>query len=222
MLFRSRPSRVLLLAVATSFAVLASFAPVHARAQDDDTTPQKHGRKYKAPPDTSHIEVTVVKGFNKKPIMNAAVIFHPVKDGKDEGNLEMKTDPDGKAVIDVIPTGSAVRIQVIADGFATFAEDYTINEASRQILITMARPKAQVSTFVDNSGKPADLKPGVQEPIRPKVDAKGNPIVPASPQSGGASSSASSSSGSAGSNSNPPTSSGDSSSGSGSSKPPQP
>ena len=98
---------------------------------------EKHGRKYKAPPDTSHIEVTVVKGFNKKPIMNAAVIFHPVKDGKDEGNLEMKSDPDGKAVIDVIPTGSAVRIQVIADGFATFAEDYQIDQPSRQILITM-------------------------------------------------------------------------------------
>jgi hypothetical protein len=181
MLFRHYPGRVLLLAIVTSFTLFASFAPVHARAQDDDTTPQKHGRKYKAPPDTSHIEVTVVKGFNKKPIMNAAVIFHPVKDGKDEGNLEMKSDPDGKAVIDVIPTGSAVRIQVIADGFATFAEDYQIDQPSRQILITMVRPKAQVSTYVDNSGKPSEMKPGVQEPIRPKVDANGRPIAPASP-----------------------------------------
>jgi hypothetical protein len=122
----------------------------------------------------------------------------------------MKTDPDGKAAIDVIPTGSAVWIQVIADGFATFAEDYTINEASRQILIPMARPKAQVSTFVDNNGKPSDLKPGVQEPIRPKVDAKGNPIVPA-PSSGSGSSTGSGS-----------LSSGSGSSSSSGTKPPQP
>ena len=33
-------------------------------------------------------------------------------------------------MIDVIPTGSSVRIQVLADGFATFAEDYMVNEAT--------------------------------------------------------------------------------------------
>jgi hypothetical protein len=163
------------------FALLVSFAPMHARAQDGTTTPEKHGRKYKAPPDTSRIEVTVLKGFNKKPIMNAAVIFHPTRDGIDEGNLEMKTDPEGKAVIDVIPTGSKVTIQVIADGFATFAEDYQVNEASRQVLITMIRPKAQVSAYIDNSGKPAELKPGVQDPIRPTKPA--SPATPPAPSS---------------------------------------
>jgi hypothetical protein len=156
--------------------------PVRAWAQDDDPTtapivPEKHGRKYKAPPETSHIEVTVLKGFNKKPIDGAHVIFHPVKDGVDEGNLEVKTHEDGKATIDVIPTGSAVRIQVLADGFATFADDYVIHEADREIVISMVRPQAQISTYVDNEGKPSDLKPGVQEPVRPKLDAKGNPIV---------------------------------------------
>ena len=144
------------------FALLVPLAPLCARAQDDSTTPEQHGRKYKAPPDTSRIEVTVLKGFNKKPIMNAAVVFHPVKDGRDEGNMEMKTDPDGKAVINVIPTGSKVTIQVIADGFATFAQDYQVNEASRQIVISLLRPRAQVSAYIDNTGKPAELKPGVQ------------------------------------------------------------
>lgn len=37
--------------------------------------------------------------------------------------------------------------------------------------------RAQVSGYVDNDGKPAQIKPGVQEPVRPKLDAKGNPIV---------------------------------------------
>jgi hypothetical protein len=93
----------------------------------------------------------------------------------------MKTDPEGKAVIDVIPTGSKVTIQVIADGFATFAEDYQVNEASRQVLITMIRPKAQVSAYIDNSGKPAELKPGVQDPIRPTKPA--SPATPPAPSS---------------------------------------
>jgi hypothetical protein len=130
--------------------------------------PERHGRKYKAPPETSHIEVTVIKGFNKKPIMNAAVIFHPIKDGADAGTLEVKSDPDGKAIIDVIPMGSQVRIQVLANGFATYAEDFTITEANRQILVSMIRPQAQISAYVDNEGKASEVKPGVQEPIRPK------------------------------------------------------
>jgi cell division septation protein DedD len=169
-------------------ALLVPFAPLCARAQDDTTTPEQHGRKYKAPPATSRIEVTVLKGFNKKPIMNAAVVFHPVKDGRDEGNMEMKTDPDGKAVIDVIPTGSKVTIQIIADGFATFAQDYQINEASRQIVISMLRPRAQVSAYIDNTGKPAELKPGVQEPVRPTPKTK--PSTPSTPSSAAPSASA--------------------------------
>jgi hypothetical protein len=46
---------------------------------------------------------------------------------------------------------------------------YQINETSRQIVISMIRPRAQVSTYIDNTGKPADLKPGVQDPVRPKT-----------------------------------------------------
>lgn len=182
MRFRQWYGRAVGLGLVALLGFCVAMTPVRAWAQEDDPTtapivPEKHGRKYKAPPETSHIEVTVLKGFNKKPIDGAHVIFHPVKDGVDEGNLEVKTHEDGKATIDVIPTGSAVRVQVLADGFATFAEDYTINEASREIVISMARPQAQISTYVDNSGKPSDLKPGVQEPVRPKLDAKGNPIV---------------------------------------------
>lgn len=168
-----RPSTLCLLAL---LAIFASIVPLHARAQDDDNPkPEKHGRKYKAPPATSHIEITVIKGFNKKPIDGAHVVFFPTLDGVDEGSLEVKTHPDGKVAIDVIPTGSKVRIQVIADGFATFAEDYQINEPSRSITISMIRPRAQISTFVDNEGKAAQMKPGIQVPIRPKPAASSSP-----------------------------------------------
>ncbi len=145
----------------------ASIAPaftVAAIAQED----HHRGRKYKAPPDTSHIEVEVLRSSNGKPISNAAIVFNPEKDGKDLGSLEVKSGPDGKAAIDVIPTGSSVRVQVIADGYATYAEDFVISEASREITVKMLRPRAQVSAYQDNFGKPADRKVGVQEPIRPK------------------------------------------------------
>ncbi|HEV2708631.1 MAG TPA: hypothetical protein VGU67_00320 [Edaphobacter sp.] len=129
---------------------------------------QYRGRKYKAPPPTSHIEVRVSKKYNGKPIPNAGVVFNPSKDGKDLGSLEIKTDPDGKAVIDVIPTGSTVRVQVIAEGFSTYGQDYVIDQPSKEISISMLRPQAQISAYEDNSGKAAERKPGVQEPIRPK------------------------------------------------------
>jgi hypothetical protein len=135
----------------------------------DDAAPQRRGRKYKAPPATSHIVVTVVKASNGKPVVNAGVVFHPMKDGKDDGNLEVKTDPEGKAVIDVIPTGSDLRVQVIAYGFATFGEDYKVDAATKEIAIALLPPRAQVSAYTDNEDKPSQRKPGVQEPIRSKA-----------------------------------------------------
>jgi hypothetical protein len=146
---------------------LALFS-LQAFGQD---SPTHRGRKYKPPPDTSHIVIQVLKKANGKPIMNAAVVFNPTKDGKDIGSLEVKTDPEGKATIDVIPTGSVVRVQIIADGYATFAEDYQIDEPSREILISMVRPREQVSSYEDNTGKASTRKAGIQEAIRPTTPA---------------------------------------------------
>ncbi len=124
-----------------------------------------HGRKYKPMPPTAHIVVTVQKGFNGKPMQNAAVIFHAVRNGVNDGNLEVKTDPDGKATIDVIEIGSKVTIQVIASGFATYAQDVSVDEPTLDLLVKMQRPKAQISDYVDNDGKDAQVKPGVQEHV---------------------------------------------------------
>jgi hypothetical protein len=171
MMFRS--NHWLRLALVTISVVLASSCLV---AQD---SPAKRGRKYKPPPETSKITVQVTKKFNGKPIMNAAVIFNPYdKDGKDIGNLEVKTDPEGKATIDIIPTGSLVRVQVIASGFATFAEDYQIDQPTHDIAVAMLRPQEQVSSYIDNSGKSSSRKAGVQEPVRPKsADKTTQPAV---------------------------------------------
>ena len=155
----------------SKFALVLCLALISLQAFGQ-SSPVQRGRKYKPPPDTSHIVVQVLKKSNGKPIMNAAVVFNPTKDGKDIGSLEVKTDPDGKAVIDVIPTGSVVRVQIIANGFATYAEDYQIDTADKEILISMLRPQEQVSAYEDNTGKTSGRKAGVQEPIRPTTPAK--------------------------------------------------
>ncbi len=156
--------------------VVTALAATCTLSAQDQSHPR--GRKYKAPPETSHIEVLVTKKSNGKPIQNAAVVFHPYKDGKDAGNLEVKTDPDGKATVDIIPIGSTIRVQVIASGFATFADDYTVDGSTKEIAVTMLRPQEQVSSYEDNAGKESSRKPGVQEPARPD-DAK--PAPPPTP-----------------------------------------
>jgi hypothetical protein len=166
-------------AIRSQFALVSSLALLFclpAHGQDD---PNAHrGRKYKAPLATSHIEVTVKKKFNGKPIVNAAVVFDSFLNGKEDGNLEVKTDPEGKATIDVIPTGSTVRVQVIATGFATYAQEYDVSEPSRQIEISMIRPQEQISSYENNEGKATARKPGVQEPIRPTTPAPGTQPAP--------------------------------------------
>ena len=143
---------------------------------------ERHGRKYKAPPETGHLEVLVIRATNGKIIENAAVILHPTKDGVDEGNLEIKSGTDGKAMIDILPLGSKVAVQVIANGFSTYAGEVDLDQPSKTVTVRMVRPQAQVSTYIDNSGKLSTAKPGVQEPVRPgtKVTAP-KPLNPTDP-----------------------------------------
>jgi hypothetical protein len=163
----------------TVFLLVAAAAVQVSAAQD---SPSGRGRKYRAPLPTSHIEVLVLKNDNQKPVANAAVIFRSIKDGKDEGNLEVKTNEEGKAIIDVIPTGSDVDVQVIANGFATFANTYTVNGPSASMTIKLLRPRAQVSAYVDNQGAASQRAVGVQEPHKAKP-----PVAPAAtPPSGDA------------------------------------
>jgi hypothetical protein len=118
-----------------------------AFGQDDE----KRGRKYVPPPPTAHVSVAVVKDTNGKPVENAAVVFHLVGD-RDKGNMEMKTNEEGKAVIDVIAIGDTVRLQIIADGFQTYGEDYKIDSDSKNIVVRLKRPARQYSTYEHANG----------------------------------------------------------------------
>jgi hypothetical protein len=149
--------RVLATAMAVGLSVVAG-------AQSD-----QHGRKFKPLPPTAHVVITVEKGFNGKPLENAAVIFHSIREGKEDANLEVKTDPDGKAAIDLLEVGAHVTVQVIAGGFATWATEFDVTPDGKELLVKLQRPREQVSTYTPaNDDKPAPVTPGVQEHIVPK------------------------------------------------------
>jgi hypothetical protein len=116
---------------------------------------EPHMRKYKPEAPAAHIEITVTKAINGKPIANAAVIFHPLKGGKDNGNLEIKTNHDGVAILDLIPVGDTVRLQVIADGFQTYGEDFTVDSDNKLLAVKMNKPVPQSSLYA----KPAADNP---------------------------------------------------------------
>jgi uncharacterized membrane protein YgcG len=136
------------LALASFSLIAGSFA---LRAQDDNS---RHGRKYKAPPPSARIEVTVVRDYNGKPIEQAHVIFHPIEGDKDKGTLELKTNEDGKALIDVIPIGDTVALQVIANGFQTYGQVYKIDKPNMSMEVRLKRPAPQYSVYKNSTANP--------------------------------------------------------------------
>lgn len=140
-------------------AALLLLSAVHAQ--------DKHrGRKYKPPPPTCRITVTVVKADDGKPVEDAAVVFHPFRDKKDEGNMELKTNQDGKASLDVVPIGDLLRLQVIANGYQTFGNDYQLPDDTKTITVKLHRPVKQYSIYQNHpqqsSGQPPQSTPPPQ------------------------------------------------------------
>jgi 5-hydroxyisourate hydrolase-like protein (transthyretin family) len=134
-------------AISAAFAI--AICTFHVGAQDD---PNRRVRKMKVPPLASRIEVTVLRDSSGKPIERAAVIFHPLQGERDHGVLELKTNDDGKAVVDVIPIGDKVRLQVIAKGFQTYGGDFMVDKTEISMEIRLKRPGEQYSIYKDKSG----------------------------------------------------------------------
>src|SRR4029077_16791923 len=115
----------------------------------------------------SDLRFVVVRDYNGKPVRNAAVVLHPVnrKGKQSRGGLELKTDGEGRTNIEGIPYGP-LRVQVLAQGFQTFGEDYKIDKAEVEIMVKLKRPGGQFSIY-ENHGdekKPDDQKPAQQKP----------------------------------------------------------
>ena len=83
---------------------------------------------------TSALRFVVVRDSDGKPVRNAEVVLHPVKrKGKQaKGEIELKTDAEGRTNVDGIPYGP-LRVQVLAPHFQTFGDDYAINKAEMEI-----------------------------------------------------------------------------------------
>ena len=106
----------------------------------------------------SSIKFVVCKDDTGKPVRNAAVVLHPVaQHGKQSrGGFELKTDSEGRTESDGIPYGM-LRVQVIASGFQTFGEDYSINQPEQELTIRLKRPQGQYSIYenhTDSGGSP--------------------------------------------------------------------
>ena len=86
----------------------------------------------------------MVRDADSKPIENAAVIFQLVGE---KGNMELKTNEDGRSVIDVLPTGSKMRLQIIAKGYQTYGQEYMIDKAELAFGIRLRRPGEQYSIY---------------------------------------------------------------------------
>jgi Carboxypeptidase regulatory-like domain len=112
---------------------------------------------------TSWLNFIVVKDDNGKPVRNAAVIMHPVNaTGRQaRGGTELKTSAEGKADFDGIPYGM-LRVQVLAQGFQTYGEDFDVEKPKMEITIKLKRPQQQFSVYKDH---PKDSNPP------PKQDA---------------------------------------------------
>lgn len=148
------------------------IAALSTIAMGQDTA--KRGRKYKAPPPTSHVEITVTRATTGKPVENASVIFHPLVNGRDKGNMELKTNDDGKVSIDLLEIGSNVRVQIIAHGFQTYGEDYKIDKDQIALAVKLHRPTEQYSIYKKTEGN-APLKDDGASQDKPKTDAKPDP-----------------------------------------------
>ena len=108
---------------------------------------------------SSELKFLVIRDYNGKPVRNASVILHPVEEGRqDRGGFQLKTDLEGKTSFDGVPYGT-LRIQVLAQGFQTYGQDYEVNQPAMEITIKLKRPGGQYSVYDDkNQAAPVEDK----------------------------------------------------------------
>ena len=125
--------------------IVLGFGMIGLTAAQDDEGPM------------SSLRFVVVRDSDGKPVRNAQVVLHPVghKGKQAQGEIDLKTDADGKTSVDGIPYGP-LRVQVLAQHFQTFGEDYEINKPEMELTVKLKHPGDQYSTY-ENHGD--DKKP---------------------------------------------------------------
>ena len=132
------------------------------------TSGMAFAQKDKEEEPTSFVYFVVIKEDNGKAVRNAAVIMHPVnaKGKQERGGMELKTDLEGKANFDGIPYGK-LRVQVLAQGFQTFGEDYDVGSAKTEITVKLKRPQGQYSVYDDHPAEPPKQNPPEPDSKKP-------------------------------------------------------
>jgi Carboxypeptidase regulatory-like domain len=141
--------KLLLAGVMLAMLTSAGLARAQKDKDDEDVGP------------TAWLYFSILKDENGKPVRNASVILHAVNTkGKQEpGDLELKTDPEGKANFDGVPYG-VLRVQVLAHGFQTYGEDFDVEKPKMDLTIKLKRPQGQYSIYDDH---PKDSNPPKQD-----------------------------------------------------------
>jgi hypothetical protein len=150
--------------IAIAGVILAMFAMAGAAVAQKDKDDEP----------TSWLNFVVVKEDNGKPVRNAAVIMHPVSShGKQgHGGMELKTDAEGKTNFDGIPYGK-LRVQVLAQGFQTYGEDFDVDKPKMEFTIKLKRPQGQFSVYEDHP-KDSSAPPKQDAPPPDQKDKKPN------------------------------------------------
>ena len=106
-------------------------------------------KEKKAPEQYCALSFVVLKESSGKPIKNASVVIHSLRqDGSQDNNegFQLKTDANGKAFIDDIPYGK-LRLQVLAHSLQTYGDDIEVKEPKQEIVIRLKPPADQVSIY---------------------------------------------------------------------------
>jgi hypothetical protein len=103
---------------------------------------------------TSNLRFVVVRDTDGKPVRNAEIVLHPAnrKGKQGKGEMELKTDADGRTNIEGVPYGP-LQVQVLAPHFQTFGQDYEINKAEMEIAVRLKHPGGQYSVYENHDDK---------------------------------------------------------------------
>jgi len=94
---------------------------------------------------TKMTQITIeVRDQDDQPVDRAAVIVKPMKGKKVQRAYELRTSQKGTAPLPPIPQGTFL-VQIIAKGFQTHGEKYTVTEPEKVIQIKLNPPQAQFS-----------------------------------------------------------------------------
>ena len=98
--------------------------------------------------DTSEVRV-MVRDTTGLPVRDAKVVMHVMKRGTDQGEMEVRTDQDGKVEQDIIPIGNLVRLEIMAPGYQAYSTDYQVNALVKNLVVRLKQQPVLQSAVVE-------------------------------------------------------------------------